>query len=181
MVYWFQHISRRYPMEAFFAKLKNFWYYYKIPVGIGLAVLVVGAYFALQSAGVPEPDYHIGLISAVPRSDAALAVLTDSFAAVGNDLNGDGQVLVKLHTYYVDLADDSPNAGVNNANPVAALDADLIGKVSGIFLAEDPQTLQTITGEIFKGEPASFGYGLHLLIRSDAPDAYKQLAEAAAP
>ena len=31
------------------------------------------------------------------------------------DLNGDGQVLVQLHTYFVDLADDSPNAGVANA------------------------------------------------------------------
>lgn len=168
-------------MDVFFAKLKNFWYYYKIPVGIGLAVLFVLIYFSAQSIGVPEADYHIGLISTTPRSDAQLAVLTDSFAHVGKDLNGDGQVLVQLHTYYVDLADDSPNAGVNNADKVAALDADLIGKVSGIFLTEDPQTLQTITGGLFSDTPVSFGYELYLCIRSDAPDAYIQLAEAAAP
>ena len=168
-------------MEALLSKLKNFWYYYKTPVLIGLAVLAAGAYLYLPSAAAPEPDYHIGLISTTPRSDAVQAVLTDSFAAVGTDLNGDGQVLVKLHTYFVDLADDSPNAGVTNADKVAALDADLIGKVSGIFLTEDPQTLRDITGGIFTDAPIPFGDALFLCIRSDAPDTYMQLAEAAAP
>lgn len=168
-------------MDAVLAKVKNFWYYYKIPVGIVLAVLVIGAYFAIQSAGTPEPDYHVGLITTTPRSDAQLAMLTDSFAAAGTDRNGDGQVLVQLHTYFVDLADDSPNAGVTNADKVAALDADLIGGVSGMFLTEKPQALQAVTGEIFKDAPVSFGDGLYLCIRSDAPDVYQQLAEAAAP
>lgn len=168
-------------MDAFFAKLKNFWYYHKIHTGIVVFIAVVGIYLGAQSLGAPEPDYHIGLISTTPRSDAALAELTDSFAAVGTDRNGDGDVLVQLHNYPVDLADDSPNAGVSNADKVAALDADLIGNVSGIFLTEDPQTLQAVTGELFPDEPLSFGDGLYLCIRSDAPDAYKQLAVAAAP
>lgn len=168
-------------MEALVSKLKNFWYYYKIPLGIGLAVVVIGLYLGLQSAAAPEPDYHIGLISTTPRSDAELAVLTDSFAHVGADLNGDGKVLVQLHTYFVDLADDSPNAGVANANKVAALDADLIGSVSGIFLTEDPRTLQQATGELFPDAPVSYGDGLYLCVRRDAPDAYIELVEAAAP
>ena len=168
-------------MDAFFAKLKNFWYYHKIHVWIVLAVIAVAVYLGVQSAGVPEADYHVGLITTTPRSEAQLAVLTDSFAHVGADLNADGQVLVQLHTYYVDLADDSPNAGVNNSDKVAARDADLIGKRSGIFLTEDPQTLQAITGGIFSDTPVSFWDGLYLCIRSDAPDSYRQLVEAAAP
>lgn len=168
-------------MDAFFAKLKNFWYYHKIHVMIAAAVLAVAVYLGAQSAGVPEADYHIGLITTTPRSDAQLDALTNGFAVNGTDLNGDGQVLVQLHTYFVDLADDSPNAGVNNSDKVAALDADLIGRVSGIFLTEDPQTLRSITGSIFPDAPLSFGDGLYLCIRGDAPDAYRQLAEAAAP
>ena len=181
MVYWFHCQVPEVAMEAFVSKLKNFWYYYKIPLGIGLAVVVIGAYLGLQSAAAPEADYHIGLITTTPRSDAELAVLTDSFAHVGADLNGDGQVLVQLHTYFVDLADDSPNAGVANADKVAALDADLIGNVSGIFLTEDPQTLREVTGELFPDVPVSYGDGLYLCIRRDAPEAYMQLMEAAAP
>lgn len=162
-------------------KLQNFWFYYKKHLLAALAVLAVIVYLSVQSAGKPEPDYHIGLISTTPRSDTQLAVLTDSFSVVGNDLNGDGQVLVQLHTFFLDLADDSPNAGVSNADKAAALDADLIGKVSGIFLTEDPQTLQAITGRIFTDAPVPFADGLYLCIRSDAPDAYRQLVEAAAP
>ena len=162
-------------------KLRNFWYYYKTHLLIALAVALVAGYLGFQRLTTPEADYHIGLITTTPRSDAQLAVLTDGFAAVGTDLNGDGQVLVQLHTYFVDLADDSPNAGVTNADKVAALDADLIGGVSGIFLTEAPQALQSITGDIFPDAPVSFGDQLYLCIRSDAPDVYRQLAEAAAP
>lgn len=168
-------------MENLRKKLSNFWFYYKIPLLIALAAAAAALYLGLQSAGTPEPDYHIGLISTTPRSDAQLAVLTDGFAALGADLNADGQILVRLHTYFVDLADDSPNAGVSNADKVAALDADLIGGVSGIFLTEDPQTLLAITEGIFTDAPIPYGDRLYLCIRNDAPDAYRQFAEAAAP
>jgi len=164
-------------MDAFFAKLKNFWYYYKVPVGIVLAVLIVGAYLTLQSAGTPEPDYHIGLVSTTPRSDEQLAALTDEIAAAGQDLNGDGQILVQLHTYFVDLADDSPNAGVQNADKVAALDADLIGGVSGIFLTENPDTLQSVTNGLFSEPYLLWKDSLFLCIRTGAPEAYQLLFE----
>ena len=164
-------------MDALIKKLKNFWYYYKIPVGIGLAVLIVGAYLSLQSAGVPEVDYHIGLISTTPRSDEHLEALTEKLTAAGQDLNSDGQVLVKLHTYYVDLADTSPNAGVNNADKIAALDADLIGGVSGIFLTEAPEVLQSVTNGLLSEPYLPWEDGLSLCIRANAPDAYQPLFE----
>lgn len=162
-------------MEAFVAKVKNFWYYYKIPVGIGLAVLVVGVYLGLQSAGTPEPDYHVGLISTAPRSDEQLEALTAAFAAAGQDRNDDGQVLVKLHTYFVDLADDAPNAGVANADKIAALDADLIGNVSGIFLTEDPEAIQSATNGLLAEPYLPYEDGLYLCIRGDASEDYRQL------
>ena len=169
------------PMEAVIKKLKNFWYYYKIPVGIGIAVLLVVLYLGLQSAGQPEADYHIGLVSVSPRSDTQLAALTDGFAAAGRDLNGDGQVLVQLHTYFVDLADDSPNAGVVNADKVAALDADLIGKVSGLFLTESPEVLNAVTNGLFEETYLPRKDGLYLCIRKDAPEAYRSLLDSSAP
>ena len=160
-------------MDALIAKLKNFWFYYKVPVMIGLAVVAVSIYLGAQSAAAPDADYHIGLISLTPRSDDQLAELTDSFARKGEDLNGDGQVLVQLHTYFVDLADEDPNAGVNNADKIAALDADLIGKMSGIFLTEDPRTLQDVTAGLFEEPFPEYGDGLYLCLRKDAGEEYR--------
>lgn len=158
-------------------KLENFWFYHKTHVLIALAVILTAGYLAVQKAAAPEPDYHIGLVKAVPCTEEELHGWEDRFSAAGNDLNGDGQVLVKIHTYFVDLADDSPNAGVNNAQTVSALDADLIGKVSGIFLLEDMDTFQRITDNILESSAPEFVPGLFLALRKDADPVYRTLAE----
>lgn len=165
-------------METRFAKLKNFWYYYKIPVGIGLLVLIAAVYLSAQSAGTPEPDYHVGLISTTPRSDAALEALTDSIAAAGEDRNGDGQVLVKLHNYPVVLGIDAETAVPDNYEMVAALDADLIGSVSGLFLTENPDSLQYATNGLFAELCLLYEDGLYLCIRADGNEGYQALFEA---
>jgi hypothetical protein len=162
-------------MDAVFAKLKNIWYYYKIHIGIVLAVVAVTVYLGVQSAAAPKADYHVGLISTTPRSETELAMLTDSIALAGEDLNGDGEVLVQLHTYFVDLADDSPNAGVTNHEKVAALDADLIGCLSGFFLMEEPEKLQAVTDSILEEPYLPFSQDLQLCIRKDAPEHYRTL------
>ena len=156
-------------------KLKNFWFYHKNHVLIGLAVVLVLAYLGIQKAGTVQPDYHIGLVRAVPCTDQELQALESRFTAAGEDVNGDGEILVKLHTYYVDLADDAPDAGVNNAEVVQALDADLIGSMSGIFLLEDVETFQQITNGILDDSYAAFDSGLWLAIRADAAAAYTAL------
>lgn len=153
------------------SKLKNFWFYHKWHLLIGLAVLAVIGYLSMQSAHTAEPDYHIGIVKAVPLSEEALSALEATFTAAGEDVNGDGVVLVQLHPYFVDLADDSPNAGVTNAQTVAALDADLIGKVSGIFLLENIEDFQRITNNMLSNTVVPFGDGLYLTLRRDAGDA----------
>lgn len=165
-------------MDAFFAKLKNFWYYYKIPVGIGIAVLLVTVYLTAQSAGVPEADYHVGLISITPRSEEALEALTHRIEAAGTDLNGDGQVLVQLHNYPVDLSDDTETTDPAYFEKVAALDADLVGNVSGLFLMETPEVLQYATGGLLDESYLPYEDGLYLCIRGDAADIYRDLLNA---
>jgi len=157
------------------SKLKNFWFYYKKPLLIALAVMAVAGYLTMQSAGSVQPDYHVGIVRAVPLSDGDLAELETMLAAAGEDVNGDGEILVQLHPYYVDLADDSPNAGVNNAQTVAALDADLVGHVSGIFLLEDVDTFQRITDGLLEDIQVSFAKGLYLTLRKDADSSYFRL------
>ena len=164
-------------MEQLRKKLENFWFYYKIPLLIILAAALVLGYLTLQDRNTVQPDYHIGLVRALPCTDAELQALEDSFTAAGTDLNGDGLVLVQIHTYYVDLADTSENAGVSNAEVVQALDADLIGNVSGIFLLEDAATFQQITNNLVSDWVSMPEYGLSLAIRKNAADAYTTLAD----
>lgn len=158
-------------------KIQNFWFYYHKHLLIALAVLLVGGYLMVQNAGKPEPDYHIGLIQAVPCREEYLQELEAELTARGADVNGDGQVLVEIHTYYVDLSDDSANAGITNGDTAAALDADLIGNVSGIFLLEDEKTFRELSNGLLSDSSAPFRDGLVLTIRRDAEEAYRILAD----
>lgn len=158
-------------------KFENFWFYYKKHLLIGLAVLLALGYMMLQKISTPEPDYHIGMVRSVPCSEAELETMKIRFAAAGEDRNGDGQTLVQIHTYFVDLADDSSNAGVDNAQIISSLDADLIGNISGIFLLEDVETFQKITSDLLDPAVSNFDLGLFLTLRKDADGAYKALIE----
>ena len=158
-------------------KLQNIWFYYKKHILIGLAVVLVLAYLGIQKLGTEKPDYHIGLVRAEALSAEEMNDLNAAFTAAGQDLNGDGQILVQFHTYYADLADNSENAGVNNAEAVQGLDADLIGKMSGIFLLEDVDTFQMLTNGVLSDTVIPMDYGLFLTIRKDASSAYTDLIE----
>lgn len=164
-------------MEQLWKKLQNFWFYYKIPLLAGLAAVLVLTYLGIQKLNTVQPDYHIGLVREIPCTDAQLQSLQELFTAAGDDLNGDGEVLVQIHTYYVNLADGSENAGVRNAEVVQALDADLIGKRSGIFLLEDVATFQSITNNVLADPILELDGGLSLAIRKNAPDVYVSLVE----
>ena len=164
-------------MEQLRKKLQNFWFYYKIPLLIALAAVLVLTYLLMQDRSTVQPDYHIGLVREIPCTDAELKALNDLFTAAGEDCNGDGQVLVQIHTYYVDLADTSENAGVTNADVVQALDADLVGSVSGIFLLEDAATFRRITNGLLSDFTAPMENGLSLTIRKNASEAYQALLQ----
>lgn len=164
-------------MEQLRKKLQNFWFYYKIPLLVALAAVLVLGYLRIQTHSTVRPDYHIGLVREIPCTDAELQTLKGTFSAAGKDLNGDGEIVVQIHTYYVNLADTSENAGVSNAEAVQALDADLIGNVSGIFLLEDVATFQRITNNLLSGSVSMLDNGLALTIRKNAADAYISLME----
>jgi len=164
-------------MEHLRKKLQNIWFYHKIPLLVALAAALVLGYLGIQRHRTVHPDYHIGLVQEIPCTDAALQSLKDIFISAGEDLNGDGEIIVQIHTYYVNLSDGSENAGVRNADVVQALDADLIGNVSGIFLLEDVETFQRITNNLLSESPVFLENGLHVALRKDASAPYRLLAE----
>ena len=162
-------------MKEFMDELKNWWWYNKRFVLIGLVVLAICAYMFIQSAGETEPDYFVGMVSTVPRSPEELAALEKRITDAGEDINGDGEVVLQLKSYAIDLDDPSPNAGYNNYEKIAALDGDLVGKISGIFLMDEPEAFQDKTNGILAQPIVEFEPGLYMALRFDADEAYIDL------
>ena len=156
-------------------KIKNWWWYHKFHVLIGVLALAVVIYSFAQNAGKPEADYDVALLLAQPCPEEYLNELPATLAAAGIDTNSDGEVLVELHTYFVDLADEDENAGAMNYEKIAALDADLIGKTSGLFLTDSPDALMNVTNSNFTDAIAFDGYWL--CVRTDADARYISLAQ----
>lgn len=164
-------------MKNFLPKLKNWWWYNKLFVLIGAAAIAVLIYCFMPSKNQENPDYHVAVVTKLPLREEEMTALEERLEAHGRDVNGDGEVLVKLHSYAVDLADKSPNAGSSNYQTVAALDADLVGKVSGLFILEDPETFRQVSNDILSGAAVAFDERLSIALREGADDAYTELFE----
>lgn len=160
------------------SKLKNWWWYYNKVILLAIAALVVCLYMYSVNRNAEEADYHVGIVSAIPLQQEEITRLETAICAAGEDRNQDGQVLVTVHTYYVDLMDDDPNAGYKNYEIVTALDADLIGRTSGIFLLDDPAAFRSITNGILAQREFSWTNGLTVAIRDDADPADAALFDA---
>ncbi|MBR5260658.1 MAG: hypothetical protein IKV47_00655 [Oscillospiraceae bacterium] len=158
-----------------FEKIKNWWWYHKIHVLIGVLALAVVIYSFAQSSGKQKADYDIGLLLAVPCAEEYLNSLPEILAAAGEDTDGNGEVTVELHTYFVDLADECENAGALNYEKIASLEADLIGGTSAMFITDSPDALLALTEGIFDATVIPFD-GYWLCIRVDADTRYMALA-----
>ncbi len=159
-------------MKNFMDELKNWWWYNKRFVLIGLVVLAICAYMFIQSANEVEPDYFVGMVSTAPRSAEELAVLEKRLTAAGEDLNGDGEVVLQLKSYSVDLNDQSTSAGYNSSEKIVALDSDILAGISGIFLLDDPEAFQEKTEGLLLEPIVEIEPGLYVGLRFDAAETY---------
>lgn len=129
-------------------ELQNFWYYYRVQTVIALIVLAAGGYLLSQRDTV-KYDYDIAIISPFGCSDGQLAEIRSVLEAAGSDQTGDGEVHVKLHLYRLSLGADG-----QDSNEIGALDADLVGRVSGIFFTEDPEAFEEATNGLGRASDA---------------------------
>lgn len=129
-------------------RLQNFWYYYKVPVIIVLILLAVGLYFLLQPK-TPPADYDAAIVSPRGLSDEQLNSIRSVLEQAGEDQNGDGAVVINIHVYRFAIGADG-----QDRIEISRLDADLVGKVSGIFFTEDPEGFETMTNGIGKAADA---------------------------
>ncbi len=120
-------------------KRKNWWDYHKWHVAFSVAALAIAGnlLWSALGLGTPLPDYQVAYVGSNSLPEDTAAGLEQGFAALGEDLNGDGKVLVKLHQYTVSHTDTSVATAA-----AASLMGDILACESHFFLLENPEQFQ---------------------------------------
>ena len=162
------------------AKFANFWYYYKIPLLVALIVLTAGGYLLLQQIKTDPADYDVAIVSPDYYADEQISALQNFLASAGTDITGDGKIIVTIHRYRLAIGEEG-----QDISEISALDADLVGKVSGLFILQDPPAFETATNGICRASEAvscealeEIGSNLYLSVREGANEKYAALLKA---
>lgn len=97
----------------------NFWYHHKWKVILGGVFLVIGAWLVTQSVTRTKPDYMICMVSMHSISPYADAHLEELLVPYGEDLNGDGKVVVEIQCLNVAASTEE----VSNPEAIASQQA----------------------------------------------------------
>ena len=124
-------------------KWKNWWWYHKTPVLIAIAAAAVVLYAVLPGLLETKPDYSVAVITTNWVPEETLTALRERMEQAADDANGDGTVLTAVMYYGADLSGETE--GTENYLEAARLDADLVGKVSLVFLLDNPEGFRTNT------------------------------------
>ena len=123
---------------------KNWWYYHKWYVIIGVILLGVAIDLIGSALGLftKSPDLQIAYVGRAPLPQDTTSALQQAFTALAGDFNHDGEVIVQLNQY----VSDSNTTDVDTAYYQYASEITLIGDISDcesyFFLMEDPQDFQ---------------------------------------
>lgn len=120
-------------------KRKNWWDYHKWHVVLGIVLAAAAGNILWDALGIGEtkPDYQIAYVGANDLPEDTVAELEAGFAALGEDLNGDGRVVVQLNQYTISNEDASVAASADTA-----LVSDILECKSYFFLLENPERFQ---------------------------------------
>lgn len=118
-------------------KRQNFWFYYKWHVIIGIIIIAIIAFTIRDFANRVNPDYTIGVITYNTSSTDMFEALQAPLAAFGEDLNGDGSVVVDVAQY--DFASEDPQVIMATS---ARLMGDFQTNQSIFFLTDDVEEAQ---------------------------------------
>ena len=126
-------------------KLANWFYYYKWWVVLWAFLLFSVGSIIWNALGIGRvrPDYVFAYVgNAALRSDCATA-LERELAALGQDVNGDGKVVVELRQYVSNAnQENSEDALMYGYAADVTLIADITNGDSYFFLLEDPAAFQ---------------------------------------
>lgn len=126
------------------ARLANWLHYNKLWIVVWAVVLSVvgGMAWNILGIGQVEPDYIFAYIGDDELPGACAASLETELAALGEDVNGDGRVVVELRQYATDRGGDPETAMYYDLAADVTLIADITEADSYFFIVEDPVDVQ---------------------------------------
>lgn len=131
-------------------KAGNWWHYHKWQVVVVIILLAVAAFIIKDTFFRAKPDYQVAYVGLQNLPEDTGTALTEALESFCDDRNGDGQVLVQLNQYAVDLDPGSEHTDAySQMAGITRLSADLSSSDgSYIFLLENPETFQEYTGAL---------------------------------
>lgn len=131
-------------------KLENWWNYHWHHVLIVLAAVGVMAYFGSSWGSALPEDYSVVWVGDHYLPDETEDALAAALAAYGEDVNGDGQVVVSVRQVGLDLraVAERGTSGQQEYADLMALNADLNCGQSTVFILEDPEAFQAYSGAL---------------------------------
>ena len=121
-------------------KWKNWWYYHKFHLLVGLVAIVIGGYLIYGMVTEVKPDYTIVMLSKSGYAGDLMENLGDQLSVYGKDRNGDGKVAISVLDYALGSAggetDDAQTAEAAQAG-MAKLSANLSTFDSVIFISDE--------------------------------------------
>lgn len=129
-------------------KRANWWYYHKGWVLLG-AILAIGSFFLIRDIFFrPVPDYQVGIVTKTALPPEVLDSLQSELERCGEDVNGDGRVLVELYTYTFGF-DQQSMIDVDAASAgTTRLTVDLTAGRVYLLLIDDPEGFQARMGAL---------------------------------
>ena len=125
----------------------NWWYYHWGIVAVAAVLVVSVIYVAHGLLTTVDPDYTVALVTAEALPDEAVQNLQTALAAYGQDVNGDGMVIVQVNNYTW-----SANASLTDMNGQMAgatqMNTDLANHESKIWILEDPEGFEKAYGAL---------------------------------
>ena len=123
-------------------KLANWFHYHKWWIVVWAFLLFSAGSILWNALGIGRvrPDYVFAYVGSAALPDDCAAALESALAALGQDVNGDGQVVAELRQY-VSNADSEDSLMYGYASDVTLV-ADITNGDSYFFLMEDPAGFQ---------------------------------------
>ena len=119
-------------------KRRNWWHYHKWHIAAGAVLIAIPCSIAWSALRQIKPDYQIAYVGENALPGDTVTALETELAALGEDLDGDGRVVVRLAQY---ASSSRAEAEAAEAAEVRLM-ADIIERESYFFLLEDPEQFQ---------------------------------------
>ncbi len=129
-------------------RIRNWWDYHTGWVVFGIVVLIMAIFLIRDMFFRPRPDYDVGYVSVDPLPEEVLTALRDRLQEMGEDVNGDGRVIVEILSYSMGFDEQSLLDVDAVSSGMTRLTGDLMSGDLYVMLLTDPEGFQRRMGSL---------------------------------